>query len=61
MIEHGNHKRVWEYDGAFKCLDCQSKWGALPNALPAPPIACVHKREERRFGKPDRRSDKDAP
>jgi len=24
------HKRVAHYDGAFKCLDCGSSWGALP-------------------------------
>ena len=24
------HKRVHEYDGAHKCLDCGAQWGALP-------------------------------
>ena len=23
------HKRVYEYDGAFECVDCGSQWGAL--------------------------------
>ena len=31
MSNAGNHKNVCEYDGAFKCLDCQQSWGALPN------------------------------
>jgi len=25
----GCHKNVTEYDGAFNCLDCNNKWGAL--------------------------------
>ncbi len=24
------HARVFEYDGAFKCLDCDGRWGVLP-------------------------------
>ena len=36
----GNHARVWEYDGAFKCLDCQVHWGALPGH-PQMPENCV--------------------
>jgi hypothetical protein len=31
------HKRVYEYDGAFKCLDCRAKWGALPGKPTMPP------------------------
>ena len=40
MEEVGNHKRVYEYDGAFKCLDCQTMWGALPNR-PKMPDECI--------------------
>lgn len=28
--DDGPHKRVFEYDGAFQCLDCRNQWGALP-------------------------------
>ena len=30
MSEQTPHKRVFEYDGAFHCLDCNAEWGALP-------------------------------
>ncbi len=35
--------RLWEYDGAFSCLDCGAKWGALTNAPEAPPDLCIKK------------------
>ena len=38
-MEIGNHKNVSEYDGSFKCLDCQSLWGALPGK-PVMPKVC---------------------
>ena len=44
MISIGQHKRVFEYDGAFKCLDCQAGWGALRGAAPMP-AECVPKPE----------------
>lgn len=33
-----NHKRVCEYDGSFKCLDCGAGWGALPGHPTMPDI-----------------------
>lgn len=39
------HKRVYEYDGSFKCLDCESLWGALPGN-PKEPKECKVKKEE---------------
>lgn len=38
-MSRGNHKRIWEYEGAFKCLDCQAKWGAL-SGRPTMPEVC---------------------
>lgn len=35
----GNHKRVWEYDGAYRCLDCKAQWGAL-TGHPTMPELC---------------------
>jgi len=35
----GKHKKVAEYDGAYKCLDCQRSWGALPGH-PVMPTFC---------------------
>ena len=40
----GNHARVWQYDGAYKCLDCQAQWGALPGH-PKMPENCVYTTE----------------
>lgn len=37
----GNHARVFHYDGAFKCLDCQTQWGALSDPEPQMPEECV--------------------
>ena len=34
------HKRVHEYDGAHKCLDCGAQWGALPGH-PKEPEHCA--------------------
>ena len=34
------HKTVHEYDGAYKCLDCQKSWGALPGN-PNEPSECI--------------------
>lgn len=36
------HKRVFEYDGAFRCLDCGAEWGALPGH-PVMPERCDRK------------------
>lgn len=36
------HLRVWEYDGAYKCLDCQAQWGAL-TGHPTMPELCERK------------------
>lgn len=33
------HRRVTEYDGAYWCLDCGAKWGALPGK-PQMPARC---------------------
>lgn len=35
----GPHRRMWEYDGAYKCLDCQAKWGVL-DGQPSMPLIC---------------------
>lgn len=35
----GNHKDVYEYDGAFGCCNCKKQWGALPGR-PALPDKC---------------------
>lgn len=34
------HKRVFDYDGSFRCLDCGAQWGALPGN-PVEPTECV--------------------
>jgi hypothetical protein len=39
------HKSIHEYDGAFKCLNCGAKWGALPGN-PVMPLVC-NKGEEK--------------
>lgn len=36
------HKNVTEYDGAFNCNDCHSRWGALPGE-PQMPKECIDK------------------
>jgi len=36
----GTHENVHEYDGAFKCLDCQQSWGALTGKRKLPPLLC---------------------
>ncbi|WP_299076411.1 hypothetical protein [uncultured Paraglaciecola sp.] len=36
----GNHKHVFEYDGAFECVDCKSQWGAFPGK-PTMPDKCL--------------------
>ena len=40
-IETGPHDplRVFEYDGAFQCLNCHAEWGALPGH-PVMPAVC---------------------
>src|ERR1035437_7858466 len=48
----GKHQRVFEYDGAFKCLTCKAKWGAFGGEYPliapfsceSPPCHCTHTR-----------------
>lgn len=30
MQKMGKHRNVNEYDGAYKCLDCQAQWGEIP-------------------------------
>lgn len=37
------HERVCEYDGAFRCLDCGAKWGALPGR-PVMPALCLDRK-----------------
>jgi hypothetical protein len=37
--DDGPHGRVFEYDGAMKCLDCHAEWGALPGH-PLMPVVC---------------------
>ena len=39
QMEIGNHKRVMEYDGAYRCGECKAKWGALPG-YPKMPEEC---------------------
>jgi hypothetical protein len=34
------HARVFEYDGAFRCLTCRAQWGALPGR-PTEPPTCI--------------------
>lgn len=36
----GEHKKVFEYDGAFECKNCKASWGALTGAKPEPPEKC---------------------
>lgn len=38
--DDGQHKNVYEYDGAFKCMDCEKAWGALSGAPRTPPAEC---------------------
>lgn len=40
-----NPFRVFEYDGAFWCLDCSCQWGALPGR-PIMPTECIKKSDE---------------
>lgn len=44
----GTHKEVWEYDGAFGCLKCKRKWGALPGK-PVMPENCEKNPYQERF------------
>lgn len=37
------HKNVMEYDGAFVCMDCDAKWGALPGRPEMPRICYASK------------------
>lgn len=30
------HEKVFEYDGAFQCLDCEAQWGALSGSPKMP-------------------------
>lgn len=39
VLPESPHKRVFEYDSAFRCLDCGSEWGALPGK-PLEPATC---------------------
>ena len=39
MERIGNHARVFEYDGAYKCMECQAQWGAL-TGKPQMPERC---------------------
>lgn len=36
----GNHERVFEYDGLYKCLDCKVQWGAGLNVPADAPLIC---------------------
>lgn len=38
--DFGPHEKVFEYDGAFRCLRCHSAWGALPGK-PKMPDLCT--------------------
>lgn len=40
-MSEGNHKRVFHYDGSFRCLDCLKAWGALADAPKDAPEECV--------------------
>lgn len=46
----GTHRRVFEYDGLYHCLDCDAKWGAGWRVLEKAPLICdpnvVRKDEE---------------
>ena len=42
----GDHKRVFEYDGLYHCLDCDAKWGAGWRVLEVPPPVCETKSNE---------------
>jgi len=48
----GNHARVWEYDGAHKCMECHAQWGALPGH-PQMPERCDEKPHEARTPRTD--------
>lgn len=37
--DDGPHERVFEYDGAFQCLNCHAEWGALPGK-PVMAVSC---------------------
>jgi hypothetical protein len=39
--DDGPHKNVYEYDGAFKCLDCHSTWGAISGSPKTHPNLCT--------------------
>ncbi len=39
-VDNGPHKNVFEYDGAFRCMDCEKDWGALSGAPRTPPAEC---------------------
>lgn len=45
-IDTDPHLKVFEYDGAFKCLACHREWGALPGK-PSMPEECKKTAEER--------------
>ena len=36
----GTHKRVFEYDGLYHCLNCDAKWGAGWRVLEKAPLIC---------------------
>lgn len=36
----GTHKRVFEYDGLYHCLNCDAKWGAGWKVLEKAPLIC---------------------
>lgn len=38
--DDGPHARVFEYDGAYRCLDCGGLWGAVSGRPPVPKL-CV--------------------
>lgn len=37
--DDGPHARVFEYDGAYQCLNCGGQWGAL-SGKPVMPVVC---------------------
>jgi hypothetical protein len=44
----GNHKDIYEYDGAFGCCNCKKTWGALPGN-PVQPDECKISSTDRRI------------
>ena len=37
-VDFGHHVRVFDYDGAMRCFDCEAQWGALPDKSVMPAV-----------------------